>query len=107
MPRTAGASVPRYRRHNGSGQAVVTIAGRDHDLGPHGSKTSIRQYDRLIGEWLASGRPITRRDEAQGMTVAELWRAYKSFAVRYHRQDGRPTPTVDSIRVSLRQLRLM
>ncbi|HZZ80754.1 MAG TPA: hypothetical protein VFE62_19785 [Gemmataceae bacterium] len=107
MPRKAGTSIPKYRRHKASGQAVVTIAGRDHYLGPHGGKTSVREYDRLVGEWLAGGRVLVAQVERHGMTIAELCRAYKAFAERYYRKEGRPTPTVDSIRVSLRTLRQM
>jgi hypothetical protein len=46
---------PKYRKHKASGQAVVTLGGVDHYLGPHGTKASRREYDRLIGEWLVSG----------------------------------------------------
>ena len=48
-------SIPSYRRHS-SGQARVTINGRDYLLGPHGTRASHREYDRLIAEYLASGR---------------------------------------------------
>ena len=33
MPKLV-ASLPKYRRHKASGQAMVTIAGKDHYLGP-------------------------------------------------------------------------
>jgi hypothetical protein len=33
-------SLPSYRRHKASGQAVVALNGKDHYLGPHGSKVS-------------------------------------------------------------------
>ena len=56
MPRLTAAT-PKYRHHRASGQAVVTIAGKDHYLGPWKSKASKVEYDRLIGEWLAAGRP--------------------------------------------------
>ena len=59
MARRTGNSIPKYRKHRGSGQAIVTIAGRDHYLGPHGTKASRIEYDRLIMEWLASGRPAS------------------------------------------------
>ena len=54
MPRLAHA-LPKYRKHRGSGQAVVTLNGREFYLGPHGTKASKIEYDRLIGEWLANG----------------------------------------------------
>ena len=40
-------SLPKYRKHRASGQAVVTLNGRDHYLGPHGTKANKREYDCL------------------------------------------------------------
>ena len=51
-------STPQYRRHKASGRAVVTLQGKDHYLGPFGSKSSRIEYDRLLGEWLANGRDV-------------------------------------------------
>ena len=48
--------VPRYRKHKASGQAVVTLNGTDHYLGPHGTKVSKVEYDRLIRQ-MAPARP--------------------------------------------------
>ncbi len=63
MPQLTHAT-PKYRKHRASGQAIVTIAGRDHYLGPHRSRASIVEYDRLIAEWLANDRqPILTQDE--------------------------------------------
>jgi hypothetical protein len=42
---------PAYRRHKRSGQAVVTIDGRDLYLGKHGTAASREAYQRTIGEW--------------------------------------------------------
>ena len=55
MPRLA-QKVPKYRRHKASGQAFVELNRRRHYLGPRGSRTSRDSYDRLIGEWLQTGR---------------------------------------------------
>ena len=44
--------LPKYRKHRASGQAVVTLSGQDFYLGPHDTKASKLEYDRLIGEWL-------------------------------------------------------
>ena len=46
-------SVPSYRRHS-SGQARVTINGRDYLLGPCDSPESHEQYGKLIAEWSGS-----------------------------------------------------
>jgi len=48
--------IPSYRHHKASGQAVVTLSGPDHYLGPWQSKISKTEYDRLIGEWLGTAR---------------------------------------------------
>ena len=59
MPRLTG-SFPRYRKHRASGQAVVTLNGRDFYLGPHGTNASRAYYDRLIAEWLIQGRVVNQ-----------------------------------------------
>lgn len=72
MPRLIHA-VPKYRKHRASGQAIVTIAGRDHYLGPHGCKSSHMLYDRLIAEFLsADRRPHSILVEETGITVVEV-----------------------------------
>lgn len=58
----SGLRVPRYRLHRASDQAVVTICGRDTYLGAHGSPESRAEYERVIGEFIASrGVPEDRR----------------------------------------------
>jgi hypothetical protein len=47
--------VPSYRKHS-SGQARVSINGRDYLLGTYGSKESQAKYNRLLGEWFASNQ---------------------------------------------------
>jgi len=46
MPRLS-VSLWEYRKHRASGQAVVTICGKDHCLGPHSTKVSKIEYDGL------------------------------------------------------------
>ncbi len=102
MPRIAGSSTPKYRKHKATGQAIVTISGRDHYLGPHGTKGSRLEYDRLIGEWLAAGRPSFNAPDANDLTVAELCKAYKAFAEGYYVRGGR----LYNIATAMRALRL-
>ena len=45
--------VPSYRLHSPTGQAVVTLNGKDHYLGKWNTKPGKAEYNRLIGEWLA------------------------------------------------------
>jgi hypothetical protein len=44
MPRLS-KSLPSYRKHRASGQAVVNLNGRDYYLGPYGTKASKLEYD--------------------------------------------------------------
>jgi hypothetical protein len=71
-------SLPTYRHHRASGQAVVTLCGKDVYLGPHGTKLSRDNYDRVVAEWLAAGRSLPRpaRDDV-AITVAELVNAFR------------------------------
>ena len=57
MPKLNGR-IPAYRRHKASGQAVVTLDGRDHYRGPYGTPASRAEYDRLVTVWLARGRRL-------------------------------------------------
>ena len=72
------AKPPSYRLHKASGQAIVTPSGKDFYLGPHGTKVSKAEYDRVVGEWMANGRTLPR-DEAGsiGITVVELVNAFR------------------------------
>jgi integrase len=79
---------PKYRKHKASGQAVVTLGGVDHYLGPHGTKASRREYDRLIGEWLISGGVTAT---AESITVAELLVAFLKHAEKHHGKESRET----------------
>ncbi len=49
------AHIPKYRRHRASGQAVVTLSGRDVYLGRYDSPGSRKLYKEAIADWIASG----------------------------------------------------
>lgn len=102
---TTQPAIPKYRRHKASGQAVVTLSGRDHYLGPWKSKTSILMYDRAVAEWLARGREPAA--SAANMTVDDLLGRYWRFAKSYYRKNGEPTGEVSNIRYALRPLRAL
>lgn len=106
MPRLVNAK-PKYRKHRASGQAVVTIAGKDHYLGPHGSKASKREYDRLIAEWEAGNRSPLAPASPESITVVELCAVYWRFAQRWYVKDGRPTEEQDGIRAAIRPLKAL
>jgi hypothetical protein len=62
MPRVTKQN-PSYRLHRATGQAVVTLSGKDHYLGPHASAESRAEYDRLLAAWLANGRRLAPAPE--------------------------------------------
>jgi integrase len=106
MPRLIGVSsarLPKYRRHKATGQAVVTLSGKDFYLGPHGSKASRMQYDRLVCEWLEAGRRLPA--QVTDLTVIELASRYWKFARSYYRKNGKATGTLAHIKVVLRLLK--
>ncbi len=101
--KSEGIRVPAYRRHKSSGQAVVTLGSKDFYLGRWNTKASRAEYDRLTGEWLAAGRCLPEVDG--GPSVAELALAYWRHAKSFYTKDGKPTGSIDRIRIALRTLR--
>ena len=104
MPRLT-KSVPKYRKHRASGQAVVVLNRQDFYLGPHGTRTSRREYDRLIAEWLANGRRLPGGAEQEGVSVAELLAGYWQYPKGYYRKNGEATDTLSHVKVALRFLK--
>jgi integrase len=111
MPRTKSGSLPSYRLYKRTGQAVVTLDGRDHYLGQHGSLESQRKYRRLIDAWLA------RQEQAQAApaplpsppplsdtpTVNEVILAYVRHAADYYKPaEGGEQKELGCIRDALR-----
>src|SRR4029453_12636179 len=93
MPRPVRV-VSCYSKHRASGQAVVTLSGQDFYLGPHGTKASKLEYDRVISEWLGRGRGRLNADD---ITIVELILAYKEFAESDYRKNGEVTNEVKAI----------
>lgn len=75
MPTKTTNRVPKLRLHKATGQAVVTLDGKDHYLGQHSSPKSRERYDRLITKWLANGRRLLTTTLSD-LTVTELISAY-------------------------------
>jgi integrase len=94
-------TVPRYRKHKASGQAIVNLNGQDFYLGPHGTRASKREYDRLIGEWLTGGRQ-QRVTSDEGLTITEAMAAYWRHVKAYYVKNKKPTPEQACIRCTLR-----
>jgi integrase len=102
MPRLIN-SLPKYRKHKASGQAVVTLAGVDYYLGPHGTKAAKRQYDRLVAEWLQHDRRLQPTGES--ITIVELAARYLRFAKAYYQKDGRCTKVAPAVKACIKYLK--
>lgn len=98
-------SVPKYRKHRASGQAIVTLGGKDHYLGPHGTKASKREYDRLIAEWMSNDRRMP--SEATDTAIIELCAAYWKFAQGHYKKRDQGTSELDNIRCAVRPLKAL
>jgi hypothetical protein len=96
-------SVPKYRKQRASGQAVVTLNGRDHYLGAWKSKASRIEYDRPIGEWSQNGRCLPKELQ-NDLTVSELIVAYWRHAQAYYVKDGRATDEQAGVKSAMRHL---
>jgi len=107
MPRI---SIPTYRRHKQSGQAVVTLPdglGRRHDvlLGKYGTAASRAEYARVIAEWEAGGRRMPQPASEADLDINELVVAFLRYATQHYRHaDGTPTKELPEYKTSLRPL---
>ena len=110
MPRPI--SVPSYRLHKPTGQAVVTIrqangSRRDLYLGKHNSLDSRREYARVIAELTAN--PTASQTTAQAAsknTVDQMLLPFWRHVEQHYRDpDGNPTTEVKEIKVSITPLR--
>ena len=103
MPRHTG-TVPKYRKRTNGGitYAVVELGGQLHYLGHWGSAASRAEYDRLVAEWLAAGRPSTAIDKRGPLSVVELIAHYWNYAEGYY---GSTSQQADHVRRILRLVR--
>src|SRR5262245_38829586 len=81
-------SLPSYRLHRQSGQAVVTLIDgfggrRAVLLGRYDSAAGKKKYDQVIAEWTGNGRRL-RAAAADDISVNELALAYWNHAKEYH-----------------------
>jgi integrase len=98
---------PSYRLHKPSGQAVVTLDGKDFYLGRHGSPESRAEFDRMVAEWLSNGRrlPAPASPSGSDLTVNEMLLAYLRHAEAYYVKNGEPTSEPANIALAFRPLR--
>ncbi len=111
MPRRPKGSLPSYRLHKQSGQAIVSLplgGGKYKDilLGPYGSPESHEEYRRVLAEWQANRHQPPA--PPGGVTVAELILRYvRHAAVHYRDKDGNPTGELNPLKLSLRPLNFL
>ena len=80
--------VPSFRLHKPSGQAVVTLSGRDFYLGPYDSPEARQQYLKLLSEWEASNRSPCFGEPTTSLTMAQVALAYLHYAREYYGADS-------------------
>jgi len=96
--------LPSYRRHRASGQAVVTLGGKDIYLGKYNTVKSRAEYNRLIAEWTAHGGTLPQTLSSD-LTVAELLAAFFQHAQRYYvKPDGTPSSEQGGFRLAIRRV---
>ncbi|QEG23900.1 tyrosine-type recombinase/integrase [Mariniblastus fucicola] len=103
--RGASKTPPKYRKHRKTGQAVVTLSGKDFYLGLHGSKASKQQYDMLVAQWLANGRLLPKSESKRAITVSDLMAAYWKFAKGFYVKNGKPTGEIPPLKSAVRTFR--
>ena len=100
--------IPSYCLHRPSGKAVVRLNGHDHYLGPHGTEESRFAYDRLIAEWLASGRclvPVIDDGGKPSLSINEVLLAFVDHAERYYRDGEEQSKEVVNLKLALRPVK--
>jgi integrase len=107
MPRSR--TVPSYRLHKPSGQAVVTVRTatgerRDVYLGDYNSPESRAEYGRLIAEHATAPLPV-QHAVPERVTVDQLLLLFLEHAEKhYRRADGTPTDQVTEYKNALKPL---
>lgn len=98
-------NVPSYRLHKPSGQAVVTLNGRDHYLGVHGTEESNTRYRRIVAEYLEHDGELPAGFDLGSYTVGRLCEEYTAHARREYRgPDGKETGTVENVKRAMLSL---
>jgi hypothetical protein len=80
MPKVT-SSVPKYRKHSSS---AAHVNGRVFLLGPYGTKASKIEYDRIIAEYLVSGRRASCGFPNESLTIVSVMADYLDHAKAYY-----------------------
>ncbi|MCF7954224.1 MAG: tyrosine-type recombinase/integrase [Phycisphaerae bacterium] len=102
---------PSYRLHKASGQAVVTLNGRDIYLGIHNTDESRDRYKVVIQEWLACQKQLPPNGPTGtppriplDITINEVFLPYWEHAQTYYVKNGKQTREVANIKAALTPL---
>jgi integrase len=102
---------PSYRLHKPTGQAVVTLHGKDYYLGQYESPESWQAYHRLLLQHITQSPQVdahtiaTQVIDSVALTVNELILQFWHYARGYYVKDGTPTSEMDCLRHALGFLR--
>jgi len=97
--------IPSYRRHKATGQAVVTLGGRDIYLGRYNSAASRAEYNRVIAEWTAHGGALPKQ-RTNDLTVTEFVTAFLRYVKGYYRRpNGSLTTELKNFKLAIRRLK--
>jgi integrase len=114
MPGRRSTSVPKYRKHKQSGQAIVTlvdaVSGRRRDvlLGKFGTAASRAEYGRAVAEWESAGRRLAEVRVTSDITINELLVRFLEHAETHYRNaDGEPTGEVENYKDAMRPLKAL
>ncbi len=108
MPRQR--KLPSYRHHKSSGQAVVTLGGRDIYLGKHDTVASHDRYRQVVAEWLAHHEQTPASSTTGAMpdtallSINELFLAYWRFCQGHYVEQGKPTRECANVKDAVRSL---
>src|SRR5262245_25847984 len=98
-------TAPKRRLHTATGQAVVTLNGRDIYLGKYKSAESRKEYHRLIGQWEEAGGVLPKATPG-GVSMFELLNAFWKHANAYYvNPDGSPSQEQVNFGTLIRRLR--
>jgi len=93
MPRRRQGPVPSLQHHKPSNRARVWIQGHTYWLGKWGTPEAQLAYNRLIGEYLATGRIATTRPEPVAEAITEVVVSPSRRTVARH------VPPADDVRI--------
>lgn len=96
MGRLKKGSPPTYRKYKRTGQAVVTIDGKDYYLGPYDTPESKAEYLRLLAEHTVSGTVNACAEAPEPTLVLEVIAKFWKHAKTWYVKNGEPTKEIDA-----------